>query len=65
MALKTEKVYSPIKDDGIKNNLMNSEIWNKCEHPDDVKDMDTSGWYEYSFKFDGLTAVQCTNVKKM
>lgn len=64
MALKAEKVYSSIKDDNIKNELMDSPIWKKCEHPDDIKEKDISGWYEYTVKFEGLTPIQVTKVKK-
>ena len=64
MKLKAEKVYSPLKDDNIKNDLMNSPIWKRCEHPDNIDDIDLTGWFEYTIKFDGVTPVQVSKVKK-
>lgn len=65
MALKTERVYSPIKDDNIKKDIQSSKIWEKCEHQENIKDIDISGWLEYTIKFDGLEPIQCTKIKKM
>jgi len=65
MALKTEKVYSQIEDKNIKIDVLDSIIWKNCEHPDDVDKNTLSGWFEYTIKFDGVTPVQCTKVKKI
>lgn len=65
MALNTEKVYSPVKDDNIKKDILSSKMWEKCEHPADIKNIDISGWWEYTIKFDGLEPVQCTKIKKI
>lgn len=65
MALKVETIYSKIEDKNIKKDIVNSNIWKNCEHPDDVKYKDLKGWFEYKIKFDGLIPVQCVKTKKL
>lgn len=62
------KVYSPIEDKKIRENVNGSPIWTGLRyHTDEL----TKAWekhselYEYSFKFDGLKVVQFTGVKKI
>lgn len=61
-----EKVFSPVNDTEIKNNLNDSPIWKNAfkleEITPDVKSKHPM-MFEYSIKFDGLTPVQVTNVK--
>ena len=61
------KVYSPVEDNNIRENLNNSPIWKKAYHAEDLPRI-TAGnatVFEYSIKFDGLKPVQVTDVKKL
>ncbi len=66
--MTTENVFSPIKDNGIEKNVINSTIWKNCykeeELTDEIKEGNLS-MYRYTIKFDGLKPVQVTNVKKI
>lgn len=59
----TEKVYSPINDEKIRKNLINSPIWNECYKEDEITDT-TKPLYCYSIKFDGVTPIQVTKITK-
>jgi hypothetical protein len=59
----TQKVISPIKDDKIKSNLLNSPIWKECYHEDEELPQDKE-LYCYTIRFDGLTPIQLTKLKK-
>lgn len=59
----TEKVYSPIEDKNIKNNLQNSPIWKDCYKEDEEKP--NKKMWVYSIKFNGLKPIQVTKVKKL
>lgn len=64
--MTTEKVYSPIRDNNIKNNISSSPIWKNCYHEDELKDIpqDTRrSLICYTIKFDGLKPIQVTNIK--
>ena len=63
--MKTEKVYSPIHDKNIQSHIKTSEVWTKCEHSQAISKIDTTGWYEYTIKFEGLEPIQCTKIKKI
>lgn len=65
--METIKVYSPIEDKEIRNNLKNSPIWSTAYHKDEVDAVRTkhNQMFEYSIKFDGLKPIQVTNVKKV
>jgi len=61
------KVYSPVDDKDVRNNLNGSPIWKQAYHTDDlpVARKKHSTLYEYSIKFDGLKPMQVTNIKKL
>lgn len=65
--METIKVYSPVEDKGIRNDLQNSPIWRTAYHKEDLEDAvkKHNQIFEYSIKFDGLKPVQVTNVKKL
>lgn len=58
-----EKVYSPIHDEKIRQNINESPIWDECYHEDEIKDIDKP-LYCYSMKFEGLTPIQVTKITK-
>ena len=62
-----EKVYSPIEDKQISNNLSNSPIWKACYTEEEYKQQSGafSTMYCYSIKFDGLTPIQVTKIKNV
>jgi hypothetical protein len=59
----TEKIYSPINDQKIRQNLQNSPIWNECYHEDEIADINKQ-LYCYSIKFEGLLPIQVTKITK-
>ena len=67
--LEVVKVYSPVEDREIRNNLNNSPIWKKAYHDDEyvnaMKEKNLSTMFEYSIKFNGTKPVQVTGVKKI
>lgn len=65
--METIKVLSPVQDKKIRENLNESPIWKKAYHEDEIKiaEKENSELYEYSIKFEGLTPVQVTGVKKL
>jgi hypothetical protein len=56
-----EKVYSPIKDDNIKNDIKNSPIWKECYHTNDTKPT-VKQMFVYTIKFDGLVPIQVMKI---
>jgi len=56
-------VYSRVHDPKIHLNLTDSPMWAMANHRDEIDD--TRGYYQYSFKFDGLTPIQITGIKKL
>lgn len=66
--METVKVYSPIEDKKIRENLNDSPIWKGLRYHIDelsIAKEKHPTLYEYSFKFDGLKLVQLTGVKKV
>ena len=63
--MKTEKVYSKIYDKNIQDHIETSQIWKECEHSEDVRGKNITGWYEYTIKFDGLKPIQCNHIQKI
>lgn len=66
--MENVKVYSPIEDKEIRNNLNGSPIWKQAYHADELSEdvrKKHPTMFEYTIKFDGLRPVQVTNVKKI
>lgn len=66
--MENVKVYSPVEDKEIRNNLNDSPIWKQAYHADELSEdvrKKHPKMFEYTIKFDGLRPVQVTNVKKM
>jgi hypothetical protein len=65
--METIKVYSPVEDKKIQNDLSNSPIWKISYHKDEVDAAmkKHNQMFEYSIKFDGLKPVQVTNIRKV
>jgi len=65
--METVKVYSPVDDKNIKNNLNDSPIWKQAYSEDDISKakLKHSELYEYTVKFDGIKPVQVTKIKKV
>lgn len=61
--METVKVYSPIFDRDIRKDINNSPIWGEAYHESEIGDV-KKPLTEYTFKFDGLTPVQLTKMKK-
>jgi len=61
--MKTEKIFSPVKDDNIKNNLQNSPIWKDYYKEEEEKPQ--TQLYCYYIKFDGLTPIQVTKATQI
>ena len=56
------KIYSKIEDKQIQKNINNSPIWKEANHADELDG--TTDHFEYTIKFDGLTPIQVTNIRK-
>ncbi len=66
--METVKVYSPVEDKKVRENLNNSPIWTgERYHIDELEAAKARHevLYEYTIKFDGLKPVQVTSVKKI
>jgi len=61
--MKLEKVYSPIHDLNIQENLQDSPIWKDCYKIEE--DFPNKPIWEYSIKFDGLKPIQVTNISRI
>lgn len=61
------KVYSPVEDKKIREDMNNSPIWKQCYHIDELTVAKTKHavLYEYSFKFEGTKPIQFTGIKKL
>jgi hypothetical protein len=61
------KVYSPVNDKEIRNNLNGSPIWKQAYHADELgaAKIKHAVLYEYSIKFNGLQPIQVTGVKEV
>lgn len=66
-SMEQVKVYSPVEDKNIRENLNGSPIWGKAYHEEDLPKLKVkySEIYEYGIKFDGLKPVQVTSVRKI
>ena len=67
--METVKVYSPVNDLNINRRpVAESEIWKGLKYTvDELAEAKKANatLYEYSIKFDGLTPVQVTDIKKL
>ena len=65
--METIKVYSPVDDKKIKENIINSPIWKNAYHEYDIINAKKQHkfLYQYTIKFDGLIPIQVTNIKKI
>lgn len=65
--METIKVYSPIDDKNIHQNLNDSPIWKSAYHQDELSAAKAKhpNLFEYSIKFEGLKPVFVSNVKKV
>lgn len=61
--METVKVYSPIFDKDIQKNISNSPIWGEAYHESELGEI-KKPLTEYTMKFDGLTPVQVTKMRK-
>lgn len=61
------KVYSPIEDKGIRENLNGSPIWKQAYHEDEYKAVINKypAMFEYLIKFDGLKPVMVNKITKL
>ena len=61
------KVYSPVEDKDIRNNLNGSPIWKKAYHADelDAAKQKHKILYEYVIKFDGLKPIMLNKISKL
>lgn len=57
--MKTEKIYSPVNDTKIQDNISGSPMWKECYAPEEISDVNKP-LYCYWIKFDGLKPVQVT-----
>lgn len=60
--MKKEDVFSPIHDEKIRKNLVNSPIWKKCNHREELDEV--AGMWLYTINFNGLTPVQVLNIQQ-
>lgn len=65
--METIKVYSPIEDKEIRNNLNTSPIWKQAYHEDELSEAKKKhqNIFEYSIKFEGLKPIQITKVNRV
>lgn len=61
-----EHVFSTIEYKG--KDVANATFWKECYHLDDLSSellKNGKQWYEYFIKFDGMTPIMITKVKKL
>jgi len=65
--MESVKVYSPVNDKAIRENLNGSPIWKQAYHAEGLKEAQKkhAEMYEYTIKFEGLKPVQVAGVKKI
>ena len=66
--MTTEVVLSPIKDDKMQSHINESEVWKNAYHTEEVTEEirnKYNKWFEYTIRFDGLTAIQVTKFKEI
>jgi len=67
VTMESVKVYSPVNDKAIRENLNDSPIWKQAYHVEDLPKVRAkhAEMYEYTIKFEGLKPVQVAGVKKL
>ena len=66
--MESVKVYSPVLDNEIRNNLLTSPIWTGLRYTESElaeAQKKHPELYEYTIKFEGLKAVQFAGMKKI
>ena len=65
--METIKVYSPVEDKKIKENLKDSIIWKQCFHEEDLQEAmkKHKNMFEYQIKFDGLKPIMVNKISKV
>lgn len=65
--MQIEKVYSPVNDRNIKDNLNSSVIWKDCYKEEEFEEYKKrhSKWFCYTIKFKGLLPIQVNKVQKI
>ena len=61
--MNTIKIYSPINDKNIKNNLKKSPIWKDAHHEDELSEEELKTMICYYIKFDNLIPIQVTKIQ--
>lgn len=61
------KVYSPVDDKEIRNNLNGSPIWKQAYHADELETAKQKHavLFEYSIKFNGLQPIMVNKINKL
>lgn len=64
--MKDEKIYSPIEDTKIREDLNGSPMWKQTYHESDVNEaaMKHPVLFEYIIRFNGLTPMQVLKVSR-
>ena len=66
--MTTEVVISTVLDKHVNTDINNSPIWKTAYKPEEITDeirRKHKALYEYTVKFDGLRAIQCTKTKEL
>lgn len=65
--METVKVFSPVDDKDIRQNLNGSPIWTLSYHESElaIAEKKHSVLFEYSIKFDGLKPIMVNSVKRL
>lgn len=66
--MTTEIVVSPVRDDKMNSHIKESEVWKNAYHTDEVTEeirMKHNSWFEYTVRFEGLTAIQMTKFREI
>ena len=66
--MTTEVVLSPIMDDKMQSHITESEVWKNAYHPEEVTEEirnKHNKWFEYTVRFEGLTAIQVTKFREI
>lgn len=62
--MTTEQIFSPVKDEKMASNLLDSPIWKESYTEDEylmIKETHAyDAWYKYTIKFEGLKPIQLT-----
>ena len=66
--MTTEIVLSPVKDEKMNSDIMNSPVWKKAYKPEEVTEevrTKHNAWYSYTVRFENTTPVHCTKFKEL